>query len=46
MPEQFQFQLWIIQAVLGEFAFIGVDLFGRDGSFLLPVLQVGQQSFD
>jgi len=37
MPEQFEFQLWIVQAVLSELALIRVDLFGRDGSLLLPV---------
>ncbi len=46
MPEQFEFQLWIVQAVLGELALISANLFGRDGSLLLPVFQVRQQSFD
>ena len=46
MPEQFEFQLWIVQAILSELALIRVDFFARDSSLLLPVLQVRQQSFD
>jgi hypothetical protein len=42
MPEQFEFQLWIVQAVLSKLAVIGVDLFRRDASLLLPVLHVRQ----
>src|SRR6188472_2762128 len=43
-PEQFEFELWIVQAVLSELALVGVNLFGWDGSLLLPVLQVRQQT--
>src|SRR5215208_3866857 len=46
MPEQFEFQLWIVQAVLSELTLISIDFFGWDGSFLLPVFQVRQQSVD